>query len=84
MGHIILRLDRVMVERKISLNQLAAEVGITNVNLSKIKNNRVNAIRFSTLAALCKALGCQPGDILAYEEDGEDEGQGQVREGLQP
>ena len=69
MGHIILRLDRVMLERKISLNQLAEQVGITNANLSKIKNNRVNAIRFSTLAAICETLGCQPGDILEYEGD---------------
>ena len=69
MGRIILRLDRVMVERKMSLNELAQQVGITNVNLSKLKNNRVNAIRFSTLAGLCQALGCQPGDILEYEED---------------
>lgn len=69
MGHIILRLDRVMVERRMSLNELAQQVGITNVNLSKLKNNRVNAIRFSTLAGLCQALGCQPGDILEYEED---------------
>lgn len=66
MGHIILRLDRMMVERKVTLNQLAEQVGITNVNLSKIKNNRVNAIRFSTLAALCETLDCQPGDILEY------------------
>lgn len=71
MGHIILRLDRMMVERKMSLNQLAEQVGITNVNLSKLKNNRVNAIRFSTLAGLCQALDCQPGDILEYEEDEE-------------
>lgn len=71
MGHIILRLDRMMVERKMSLNQLAERVGITNVNLSKLKNNRVNAVRFSTLAGLCQALGCQPGDILEYEEDEE-------------
>jgi putative transcriptional regulator len=69
MGHIILRLDRVMVERKISLNQLAEQVGVTNVNLSKLKNNRVSAIRFSTLAALCQTLHCQPGDILEYQED---------------
>ena len=69
MGHIILRLDRVMLERKISLNQLAEQVGITNANLSKIKNNRVNAIRFSTQAAICETLGCQPGDILEYEAD---------------
>ena len=60
-----------MVERKMSLNQLAEQVGITNVNLSKLKNNRVNAVRFSTLAGLCQALDCQPGDILEYEEDEE-------------
>lgn len=56
MGKIILRLDRMMVERKISLNELAERVGISNVNLSKIKNNKVTAIRFSTLAAICEAL----------------------------
>lgn len=72
MGHIILRLDRLMVEKKISLNDLAAKVGITYVNLSKLKNNHVNAIRFSTLAAICQALGCQPGDILEYVEDDEE------------
>ena len=71
MGQIILRLDRLMVERKISLNDLAAKVGITYVNLSKLKNNHVNAIRFSTLAAICEALDCQPGDILEYVEDEE-------------
>lgn len=71
MGKIVLQLDRVMVERKISLNDLAARVGISNVNLSKIKNNRVTAIRFSTLAAICQALDCQVGDLLEYlpEED---------------
>ena len=68
-GKIILRLDRMMVERKISLNELADRVGISQVNLSKIKNNHVNAIRFSTLAALCGVLKCQPGDILEYQED---------------
>ncbi len=73
MGQIILRLDRLMVEKKISLNGLAAQVGITYVNLSKLKNNHVNALRFSTLAAICKALQCQPGDILEYaEEEGEE------------
>lgn len=66
-GRIVLRLDRMMVERGRSLNWLAEQVGITNVNLSKIKNNRVSAIRFSTLAAICEALDCQPGDILEYE-----------------
>ena len=68
MGKIVLRLDRIMLERKISLNGLAEQVGISNVNLSKIKNNRVSAIRFSTLAALCEALDCQPGDVLEYQE----------------
>ncbi len=69
MGKIVLRLDRMMVERKISLNELAQEVGISNVNLSKIKNNRVLAIRFSTLAAICEALNCQVGDILEYQPE---------------
>ena len=68
MGNIVLRLDRMMVERKISLNDLARQVGISNVNLSKLKNNRVTAIRFSTLAAICQTLNCQPGDILEYQE----------------
>ncbi len=69
MGRIILRLDRMMVERKISLNELAQQVGISNVNLSKIKNNRVTAIRFSTLAAICQVLDCQAGDILEFEKE---------------
>ncbi len=69
MGKIVLRLDRIMVERKMSLNELAERVGISNVNLSKIKNNRVTAIRFSTLAAICDALDCDAGDILEYEKD---------------
>ncbi|WP_322181886.1 helix-turn-helix domain-containing protein [Neglectibacter caecimuris] len=69
MGRIVLRLDRMMVERKISLNQLAEKVGISNVNLSKLKNNRVTAIRFSTLEAICEVLQCQPGDLLEYEAD---------------
>ncbi|MBR2930572.1 MAG: helix-turn-helix transcriptional regulator [Clostridia bacterium] len=65
---IILRLDRVMADRKISLNELAEKVGIANVNLSKMKNGRISAIRFSTLEAICRELKCQPGDILEYEE----------------
>lgn len=69
MGKIVLRLDRMMVERKMSLNELAAKVGISNVNLSKIKNNRVTAIRFSTLSAICDALDCTAGDILEYQKD---------------
>ena len=66
---IILRLDRVMADRKISLNELSAKVGITNVNLSNLKTGKVKAIRFSTLDAICKVLECQPGDILEYKED---------------
>ena len=69
MGKIILRLDRMMVERKISLNELAERVGISNVNLSQIKNNKVTAIRFSTLAAICEALDCDAGDILEYQKE---------------
>mgnify|MGYP002571470418 CR=1 FL=1 len=66
---IILRLDRVMADRKISLNELSAKVGISNVNLSNFKTGKVKAIRFSTLDAICKVLECQPGDILEYKED---------------
>ena len=69
MGKIILRLDRMMVERKISLNELAERVGISNVNLSKIKNNKVTAIRFSTLPPICEALDCDAGDILEYQKE---------------
>lgn len=66
---IILRLDRVMADRKINLKDLSEQVGIANVNLLKIKTGKVSAIRFSTLNAICKALDCQPGDILEYQED---------------
>ena len=69
MGKIVLRLDRMMVERKISLGDLAERVGISNVNMSKIKNNRVTAMRFSTLAAICEVLECTPGDILEYQKE---------------
>lgn len=69
MGKIVLRLDRMMVERKISLGDLAEQVGISNVNMSKIKNNRVTAMRFSTLAAICEVLECTPGDILEYQKE---------------
>ncbi len=66
---IILRLDRVLADRKMSLNELSQRVGVTNVNLSKLKNGKVSAVRFSTLEAICKVLNCQPGDILEYVED---------------
>lgn len=67
MGKIILRLDRVMADRKMSLNELSEKVGVTNVNLSKLKTGKASAIRFSTLEAICEALMCQPGDILEYD-----------------
>ena len=63
---IIVRLDRMMADRKILLKDLADEIGISNVNLSKLKNGKVSAIRFSTLEAICESLDCQPGDILEY------------------
>lgn len=66
---IILRLDRMMADRKISLNDLSERVGISIVNLSNLKTGKVKAIRFSTLNAICRELKCQPGDILEYEED---------------
>ncbi len=70
---IILRLDRVMADRKISLKDLSEQVEISNVNLSKIKTGKVSAIRFSTLDAICRVLDCQPGDILEYQPDQEQE-----------
>ena len=66
---IILRLDRVMADRKMSFNQLAREVGISNVNLSNIKTGKISAIRFSTLDAICRVLDCQPGDLLEYRPE---------------
>ncbi|MBO7336397.1 MAG: helix-turn-helix transcriptional regulator [Lachnospiraceae bacterium] len=69
MGKIVLRLDRVMADRKISLNELSEKVGVTNVNLSKMKTGKISAIRFSTLEAICETLKCQPGDILEYQSE---------------
>ena len=66
---IILRLDRMIVDRKISLNALSEKTGIANVNLSKIKTGKVSAIRFSTLEAICDILNCQPGDILEFKRE---------------
>lgn len=66
---ILVNLDVMMAKRKIGLGDLAKEVGITNANLSILKNNKAKAIRFSTLEKLCDALGCQPGDLLVYEEE---------------
>jgi putative transcriptional regulator len=68
---IILRLDRVMADRKMSLLGLSNAVGISNVNLSNMKTGKIKAIRFSTLNEICKVLKCQPGDILEYVEGDE-------------
>ncbi len=69
---IIVNLDVMMAKRKMSLTELAGQVDLTLANLSILKNNKARAIRFSTLEAICRALDCQPGDILEYvEEQGE-------------
>ena len=65
---IIMRLDRVMADRKMSLKELSEKVGVANVNLSKKKKKKISAIRFSTLEAICDVLDCQPGDILEYKK----------------
>lgn len=66
---IVVRLDRMMADRKMSLNELSENVGISIVNLSNLKTGKVRAIRFSTLDGICRELKCQPGDILEYLED---------------
>lgn len=68
---IIVNLDVMMAKRKTSLSELSAQVDITLANLSILKNNKARAMRFSTLEAICKALNCQPGDILEFKDDGE-------------
>jgi putative transcriptional regulator len=69
---IIVNLDVMMAKRKVSLNELSEKVGLTLANLSILKTGKAKAIRFSTLAAICKALDCQPADILAFEESQDD------------
>ena len=66
---IIVNLDVMMAKRKISLQELAEKVGITNANLSILKTNKAKALRFSTLEAICKELDCQPGDILEFKKE---------------
>lgn len=70
---IMVNLDVMMAKRKLSLGELAKKVDITMANLSILKNNKARAIRFSTLAAICKALDCQPGDILEFVTDKEED-----------
>ena len=64
---IIINIDVMLAKRKMSVTQLAEKVGITMANISVLKNGKAKAVRFSTLEAICKALECQPGDILEYE-----------------
>ena len=70
---IVINLDVMMAKRKKSVTELANEVDITMANLSILKNNKAKAIRFSTLDAICKALDCQPGDILEYVKEDSNE-----------
>lgn len=65
-------LDKVLVDRRVSLTELAERVGITLANLSILKTGKARAVRFSTLSALCRELDCQPADILVYESEQED------------
>lgn len=66
---IVVRLDRVMADRKMSLNELAEKVDMTNVNLSNLKTGKMKGIRFETMNAICKVLHCQPGELFDYVED---------------
>ena len=70
---IVVNLDVMMAKRKMSLNELSQKVDITLANLSILKNNKAKAVRFSTLEAICKALDCQPGDILEFVPEEEDQ-----------
>ncbi len=70
---IMVNLDVMMAKRKMSLNELSQRVDITLANLSILKNNKAKAVRFTTLEAICKALDCQPGDILEFVADGEEQ-----------
>ena len=70
---IIVNLDVMMAKRKMSLGELSQKVDVTMANLSILKNNKAKAVRFSTLEAICKALDCQPGDILEYVSDSNSE-----------
>lgn len=68
---IIINIDVMLAKRKMSVTELSEKVGITMANLSILKNGKAKAVRFSTLEAICKALDCQPGDIMAYQSDEE-------------
>ena len=70
---IIINIDVMLAKRKMSVTELSERVGITMANISVLKNGKEKAIKISTLNSICKALDCQPGDILEYVEDGDDE-----------
>lgn len=70
---IITRLDRVMADRKISVNALSESMGLSPVNLSRIRTGKIKAMRFTTLEGLCRELDCQPGDLLEFKPDEEEE-----------
>jgi putative transcriptional regulator len=70
---VLVRLDRLLLERRMSLTELADRVGVTIANLSILKTGKARAMRFSTLSALCRELDCQPGDLLVYEPGPSDE-----------
>ena len=72
---IIVNLDIMMAKRKMGLTELSEKVDVTMANLSILKNNKAKAVRFSTLAAICKALDCQPGDILEFVEEDDENGE---------
>jgi putative transcriptional regulator len=74
-----IHLDRILVERKMTLLELSRRVGVTNVNLSKLKTGKVNGIRFSTLEAICDVLDCQPGDIMEFRRDSDEEKEGKTQ-----
>lgn len=66
---IIVRLDKMMADRKMSLNELSERIGLTTVNLSLLKNGKVKGIRFNTLESICSVLECQPGDLLEFKKE---------------
>ena len=70
---IIINIDDMLAKRKMSVTELSERVGITMANISVLKNGKAKAVKISTLNSICKALDCQPGDILEYVEDGDDE-----------
>ena len=80
---IVVNLDVMMAKRKIGLSELAGRIDITLANLSILKTNKAKAVRFSTLEAICKALECQPGDILEYMPEEQQKSEDSTKEGIE-